>query len=75
MKYLFDIDGKHHEIELNEGETKRLEYAEGRFADVSTVVVVREPTPTKTGYGFIRVEFDNGNVWLSKEATIARAKK
>ena len=75
MKYLFDIDGKHHEIELSEGETKRLEYAEGRFADVTVVVVVREPTPTRTGYGFIRVDFDNGNVWLSKEATIASVEK
>lgn len=75
MKYLLDIDGKHYEIELNEGETKKLEYTKGRFADVTAIVVMKEPTPTKTGYGFIRVEFDNGNVWTSKEATIARVEK
>lgn len=75
MKYLFDIDGKHHEIELSEGETTRLEFAEGRFADVTALVVTQEPTPTRTGYGFLRVVFDNGNVWRSKEATIARVEK
>lgn len=72
MKYLFDIDGKHHEIELSEGETKQLEYADGRFAKVTALVVAQEPTPTRTGSGFLRVEFDNGNVWDSKVATIAR---
>ena len=75
MKYLFDIDGKYHEIELSEGETKRLEFAEGRFADVTALVVTQEPTPTRTGCGFLRVDFDNGNVWHSKEATIARTAK
>ena len=75
MKYLFDIDGRHHEIELSEGETKRLEYAEGRFADVTAIAVTQEPTPARTGSGFLRVEFDNGNVWHSKVATIARTAK
>ena len=71
MKYLFDIDGKHYDIELSEGEAKRLEYANGRFANVTVLMVREQPTPTKTGWGFLRVEFENGRVW-DTIATIAR---
>jgi DNA-binding XRE family transcriptional regulator len=39
---------------------------------VTALMVQEEPTLTKTGWGFLRVEFDNGNVWESKIATIAR---
>ena len=71
-KYLFSINNKSYSIELEDGETKRLEYMDGCFANVTASVVTVEPTKEHTGSGFLRVEFDNGNVWDSVNATIAR---
>lgn len=72
MKYLFDIDGTALEIELEKGETKQLEYKKGRFAKVSLHQISMQPTTTDIGSAFLRVEFDNGNVWRSKDAVIPR---
>lgn len=72
MKYLFDIDGTAYEMELAHGETKQLEYKEGRFAKVTLRQISQQPTPTSIGSAFLRVEFDNGNVWQSKDAVIPR---
>lgn len=71
MKYLFDINHRYFEIELGEGETKRLEYMEGFFASVTPKIILDEPTPERTGYGTLRVEYDNGRV-VEIDATIAR---
>lgn len=72
MKYLFDINNKYYTLELSKGETKQLEYKDGHFAKVTALGIREEPTPTRTGSGFLRVEFDNGNVWEHKIATIGR---
>ena len=72
MKYLFDIDGIAYEIELEKGETKQLEYKKGRFAKVSLHQISMQPTTTDIGSAFLRVEFDNGNIWRSKDAVIPR---
>jgi DNA-binding XRE family transcriptional regulator len=72
MKYLFDIDGVAYEIELEKGETKQLEYKKGRFAKVSLHQISIQPTTTDIGSAFLRVEFDNGNLWRSKDAVIPR---
>lgn len=72
MKYLFDIDGIAYEIELSKGETKQLEYKKGRFAKVSLYQISQQPTKTSIGSAFLHVEFDNGNVWKSKDAVIPR---
>jgi hypothetical protein len=74
MKYLFDIDGIAYEIELSKGETKQLEYKKGKFAKVSLRKISQQPTETSIGSAFLRVEFDNGNVWNSKDAVIPRLK-
>ena len=75
MKLLFDIDGKYYELELSKGETKQLEYKEGRFAKVSIHQICKEPTENSIGSAYLRVEFDNGNVWHSKDAVIAKKRK
>ena len=75
MKYLFDIDGIAYELELSKGETKQLEYKKGRFAKVSIRQIGTEPTEDSLGNAFLRVEFDNGNVWHSKDAVIAKKHK
>lgn len=72
MKYLFDIDGTAYEIELSNGETKQLEYKQGRFAKVSLRKISRQPTKDSIGSAFLRVEFDNGNIWHSRDAVIAK---
>lgn len=72
MKYLFDIDGIHYEVELSKGETKLLEYKKGKFAKVSLKQISRQPTESSIGSAFLRVEFDNGFVWRSKDAVISR---
>ena len=72
MKFLFDIDGIAYEIELSKGETKQLEFKPGRFAKVSIHKIGTEPTEDRIGNAYLRVEFDNGNVWHSKDAVIAR---
>lgn len=72
MKYLFDIDGTAYEMELAQGETKQLEFKKGRFAQVSLRRISQQPTENSTGSAFLRVEFDNGNVWRSKDAVIPR---
>lgn len=72
MKYLFDIDGIAYEIELSKGETKQMEYKKGRFAKVSLNQISQQPTKTSIGSAFLRVEFDNGNIWRSKDAVIPR---
>ena len=72
MKYLFDIDGIAYEIELSNGETKQLEYKKGHYAKVSLNQISQQPTETSIGSAFLRVEFDNGNVWHSKDAVIPR---
>ena len=74
MKFLFNINGKSHEVELSQGETKRIEYQKGYFANVTINLITKEPTKTNTGRAFLRVEFDNGNTWDSNEAIIARIK-
>ena len=75
MKLLFDIDGKCYELELSKGETKQLEYKEGRFAKVSIHQIGKEPTENSIGSAYLRVEFDNSNVWHSKDAVIAKKRK
>lgn len=72
MKYLFDINGIYYEIELSKGETKQLEYEKGKFAKVSLKQISRQPTENSIGSAFLRVEFDNGFVWRSKDAVISR---
>jgi len=72
MKYLFDIDGVAFEIELAKGETKQLEYKKGRFAKVTLQQISMLPTTTDVGSAFLRVEFDNENVWHSKDAIIPK---
>ena len=72
MKYLFDIDGVAYEIELSKNETKQLEYKKGHYAKVSLNQISQQPTETSIGSAFLRVEFDNGNVWHSKDAVIPR---
>ena len=72
MKYLFDIDGVAYEISLEKDETKQLEFKKGRFAKVSLHQISMQPTETSIGSAFLRVEFDNGNIWRSKDAVIPR---
>lgn len=72
MKYLFDIDGVAYEIALKKGETKQLEYKKGRFAKISLNQISMQPTETSIGSAFLRVEFDNGNIWRLKDAVIPR---
>ena len=72
MKYLFDIDGISYEIELKKGETKQFEYKKGRFAKVSLHKISVQPTTTDIGSAFLRIEFDNGDVWQAKDAVIPR---
>ena len=72
MKYLFDIDGIAHEVELNSGETKKIEYREGSFANVTLRKISMQPTEKEIGYAFLRVVFDNGNIWRSKDAVITK---
>ena len=75
MKFLFDIDGIAYELELRKGETKQLEYKKGRFAKVSIHQIGKEPTENSIGNAYLRVEFDNGNVWPHKDAVIAKKYK
>ena len=72
MKYLFDIDGIAYEIELSNVETKQLEYKKGHFAKVTLRQISQEPTTTDVGSALLRIEFDNGNVWHSKDAVIPK---
>ena len=74
MKVLFDIDGIAYELELSKGETKRIEYKSGKFANVSIQKIGNEPTETSIGSAYLRIEFDNGNVWHSKDAVIPKVK-
>ena len=75
MKYLFDIDGIAFEIELNNGETKRIEYKEGQYANVSLRKNLILPTENEIGCAYLRVEFVNGNIWRSKDAIIPKLSK
>ena len=72
MKFLFDIDGIAYELELSKGETKQIEYKNGRFAKVSIHKIGTFPTKNSIGNAYLRVEFDNGNVWNSKDAVIPK---
>lgn len=75
MKLLFDIDGIAYELELSKGETKQIEYKKGRVAKVSINLIGKEPTENSIGNAYLRVEFDNGNVWPHKDAVIAKIHK
>lgn len=74
MKCLFDIDGIAYEVELNLLETKELKYKNGT-AKVTMKTIGSYPTEKETGNAFLRVEFDNGNVWASKDCVIAKQKE
>ena len=71
MKYLLEINGKFYDIKLEMGETKQLEYQKGEFVNVTASTICDEPTLTKTGSGFLRLEFSNGKV-CEQLANIAR---
>ena len=71
MKYLLEINGKFYDIKLEMGETKQLEYQKGEFVNVTASTISEEPTLTKTGSGFLRLEFSNGKV-CEQLANIAR---
>lgn len=75
MKYLFDIDGIAYEIELNNGKTKRIEYKEGQYANVSLRKISVQPTENEIGCAYLRVEFGNGNIWRMKDAVIPKLSK